>query len=492
MNNLGSALRLQNRFDEALDCFDKALKINPERFEAIANSALIYAKKGNNNKALVLFDAALKIAPQKSEIYFNIALIYKNEENFEKALENIKKAINLSPVNSNYFIVRGHILEKLKQNEDAAKDYKKALELNPNHPDALNCYASVLCRENKLEEAETLYKKAIEYFPDNEQYLNNLSACLMQQNKLLDALETLREIIKINPQNFQAANNLAIIVKQSGDMEEALGLFMLALANSSSPDIIEQNLYVSILDFAKHKDKKKIAIKITENWHKQKPCVFSQMALCELKGKNPPLASKEYIAKFFNQMASNFENKLELLEYKMPEIILKYSDKLGLFSPKSLDILDAGCGTGLIGQILFKYAKNLIGVDLSEKMLKSAEDKRIYSSLHCQSIEDFSIKTAQKFDLIICADVLCYNGDITDILQSLKSMLKPNGKLFFTVEFGEKVKNYQFFEAGRYKHGIKYIEKTLEKLGFKENLLKTTPIRKENKIDVKGIIVIAE
>ena len=42
---------------------------------------------------------------------------------------------------------------------------------------------------------------------------------------------------------------------------------------------------------------------------------------------------------------------------------------------KALDILDAGCGTGLCGPLLAPYARRLVGVDLSDGMLKHAREK---------------------------------------------------------------------------------------------------------------------
>ena len=41
----------------------------------------------------------------------------------------------------------------------------------------------------------------------------------------------------------------------------------------------------------------------------------------------------------------------------------------GLDASRSLDVLDAGCGTGLCGPLVAPYARRLVGVDLSEAML---------------------------------------------------------------------------------------------------------------------------
>ena len=46
----------------------------------------------------------------------------------------------------------------------------------------------------------------------------------------------------------------------------------------------------------------------------------------------------------------------------------------GVEASRSLDVLDAGCGTGLCGPLVAPYARRLVGVDLSERMLARAGD----------------------------------------------------------------------------------------------------------------------
>ena len=48
---------------------------------------------------------------------------------------------------------------------------------------------------------------------------------------------------------------------------------------------------------------------------------------------------------------------------------------------KSLDVLDAGCGTGLCGPLVAPYARRLSGVDLSAGMLARAKEKNVYDAL---------------------------------------------------------------------------------------------------------------
>jgi predicted TPR repeat methyltransferase len=60
-----------------------------------------------------------------------------------------------------------------------------------------------------------------------------------------------------------------------------------------------------------------------------------------------------------------------------------------------LDVLDAGCGTGLCGAIVAPYARRLVGVDLSEGMLVHATSKNVYDSLIKAELTEYLRGTAK-------------------------------------------------------------------------------------------------
>ena len=65
-------------------------------------------------------------------------------------------------------------------------------------------------------------------------------------------------------------------------------------------------------------------------------------------------------------------SKLEHLAYRAPQIVAAMLADSGTPAAKALDVLDAGCGTGLCGPLVAPYARRLTGVDLSARMLAQA------------------------------------------------------------------------------------------------------------------------
>ena len=54
---------------------------------------------------------------------------------------------------------------------------------------------------------------------------------------------------------------------------------------------------------------------------------------------------------------------------------------LGPAAAPTRDVLDAGAGTGLCGESLRTYARKLVGIDLSARMLEKAKDRAVYDEL---------------------------------------------------------------------------------------------------------------
>jgi ubiquinone/menaquinone biosynthesis C-methylase UbiE len=97
-------------------------------------------------------------------------------------------------------------------------------------------------------------------------------------------------------------------------------------------------------------------------------------------------------------------------------------------------IFDAGCGTGLVGEILNKNSfQNLIGVDFSQEMLNIAKQKNVYQSL---DLVDLTKKLDYKdnlFDAVICAGTFTCGHVGPEALREMVRITKQGGYICFTV-----------------------------------------------------------
>jgi predicted TPR repeat methyltransferase len=151
------------------------------------------------------------------------------------------------------------------------------------------------------------------------------------------------------------------------------------------------------------------------------------------------------------------------------------------------------CGTGLTGGVVKPYSTWLTGVDLSAKMLAKARARGIYDELIEQELEAFLQMTDARFDLIVCADVLVYVGELSAIVAGAARSLKNGGYFYFTLEKADAIPSgtgYELGPRGRYSHHRSYVRRLLEP-NFELIQMDDMVIRLEGGQPVTGMVVIA-
>lgn len=99
-------------------------------------------------------------------------------------------------------------------------------------------------------------------------------------------------------------------------------------------------------------------------------------------------------------------------------------------------VLDLGCATGLNGKYLLdnKIANKVCGVELDNDM--ALEAKKIYEKVIVGSLDDTSVLDAfnnEKFDVILCGDILEHLEDPWNVLKKLRSLITNNGILIISL-----------------------------------------------------------
>ena len=136
------------------------------------------------------------------------------------------------------------------------------------------------------------------------------------------------------------------------------------------------------------------------------------------------------------------------------EFILNNFDK----SISKKNVLDIGCGGGLISESLAKKKAKVTGIDENICSIKQAKEHAKISSLKIkyinQSLDSFFNKNKKKFDLILCLEVLEHVNDVEKTLDKITKLLNPGAililstinrnlkSLIFAKIFGEYILNW--------------------------------------------------
>jgi predicted TPR repeat methyltransferase len=190
--------------------------------------------------------------------------------------------------------------------------------------------------------------------------------------------------------------------------------------------------------------------------------------------------------------APQFDHSLAQLNYRAPEFIVQRLAG-AVAANRSLDILDAGCGTGLCGPLLKPFAARLIGVDLSAGMLKEAAKRDLYDELIEGELHTYMTTRPSTFDVIVACDTLVYHGRLDDAAVAAATALKPGGRLLFTLEQlpDDGPAPYRLEPTGRFCHRAAYVQATLAAVGLVDTGIDAIVPRLECGEPVNGLLVMS-
>ena len=135
------------------------------------------------------------------------------------------------------------------------------------------------------------------------------------------------------------------------------------------------------------------------------------------------------VQKEYSQIANRYDRRWS---FYVNTTIQKTLDRLEIASKER--ILDLGCGTGtLIEHLLQMFPEaEVVGIDVSEEMLKVAKQKLSESvELKLGSADNLPFPN-NSFDVIVSTSVFHYFRDPIRVLQEVKRVLKPYGRLVIT------------------------------------------------------------
>ena len=150
---------------------------------------------------------------------------------------------------------------------------------------------------------------------------------------------------------------------------------------------------------------------------------------------------KEIIA-FFDEMASDWDKTNLRNEEVIAEILQKGGIRDGA------RVLDIACGTGILFPDYIKYGADIVGIDISENMVKSARTKFPEAEVICADATEISFEN--KFDAIMIYNAFPHFMQPQKLIENLSHSLKTSGRL--SVAHGISEKELEECHSGRAKN----------------------------------------
>jgi predicted TPR repeat methyltransferase len=374
-----------NQFMESERYFRKALSKQKGRDFAAAES---------------FYKKTLRLNPMHLDANYLLGTLYAELRQLDKALKFLHRAEAINPHSQMVKNNLGNVYLLARQYDQAIACYQQALSLDPNMPEVYNNLGNIYKNLEQYAEAESAYRHALTLRPSLVETCCNLGDMLRKQRKFSDAVEYYRQALELLP-NYKAAHEgLGTCYAEMGDRDLAVACFKRCLELAPDEDS-EVRLRLARLHAGALPERYPAAIML--NTYEKKAENWDQDVL---------KPGKEFLG---------------------PGHVQTMLKQLQIPQSAQLEVLDIGCGTGLCGEYLRRYAKQLVGVDLSAPMLAQARKKGHYHKLECAEALSYMQHCSQTFDLLIASGVLILFGDLLPIFQAAAKLLSPGGVFIFTL-----------------------------------------------------------
>ncbi len=201
---LGTMLRRQNRFDEALDAFSESSRLMPGFPETHSQLSYLFYRTDDSDEALAEARTALSMDPANAEAYRYLGLALYSAGHYDAALHAFDEALTREPAgslaNADVYFDMGITTRDRGDLRRAAVAYRHALSLRPDFWEAHSNLGVVLHDQGKLDESIAEYRSAKRLKPEEASVRNNLGNTLCDKEDFDGAIAEFTDLYRQSPE----------------------------------------------------------------------------------------------------------------------------------------------------------------------------------------------------------------------------------------------------------------------------------------------------
>lgn len=169
LHQRGLDLQRQGRQEEAVRCFDGAIKIEPGNLDIVYDRAVSLQMAMRFGDAIEAYDLVLRSDPENFAALVNKGLCYSNPEmsRHEEALMCFDEALRISPRDPGVLSLKGYTLDTLGRYREAIMCFDLVLEQSPDDLNVTVNKGLSLMHLGRYDEAIAYFDRVLEDEPDN-------------------------------------------------------------------------------------------------------------------------------------------------------------------------------------------------------------------------------------------------------------------------------------------------------------------------------------
>ncbi len=142
--------------------------------------------------------------------------------------------------------------------------------------------------------------------------------------------------------------------------------------------------------------------------------------------------STQEVAQIYDNWAEDYERRILSYGYSTPAVAAWFFGRY--VSPEDGAVLDAGAGTGIMGQVLAPHGyRDLVGLDISQKMLELAREKGVYKELRQMELGGQLDLSTDAFAAVVSTGVFAAGHAPPESFDDLIRVTRPGGHIVVSV-----------------------------------------------------------
>jgi predicted TPR repeat methyltransferase len=475
--------------------YRELLRTAPDHADAMHLLGMLLNQTGRAELALGYLRSAIALRPGYAALHNNLGVVLLGMGRVRDAASSFANAVAIKPDYAEAHNNRGFALFRQGSIDEAIAAYRKALDARPFFAEALNHLGMAYRAQGRLQDAIACYRQSIGLNPEIAQTNSNLGNALLESGDVNEAIAFCERALAIDPQSVEANNNFGAALFVQGRVDDAIAWFLRALEIAPDNADALHNLGGAYHAQGRYAESLGCYQKVVE---RQPGNMAASHMIAAMTGAASERAPDQYVAKVFDDYAEQFDSHLvRELEYRIPGLLVGVVREYAAQRSEKWDVLDLGCGTGLVGEAIAPHARQLVGVDLSRKMLEKARAKGVYTRLKQAELLGMTRDEADaSYDVVMATDVFVYIGRLDEVAREARRLLRGGGLFAFSIEAmpeGESSgQGFRLAPSGRYVHAAAYLDALAAANEFRVRSVRPVPIRKEKGVPVPGWMLVWE
>ncbi|HVW68473.1 MAG TPA: tetratricopeptide repeat protein, partial [Steroidobacteraceae bacterium] len=436
LNDLAVGELANGRPAAALRILKRALALNPGLTAAYLNLGMALADLGRADEAERAYWDALRIDSAHPAAHHRLGELLRHRGELEDARRSFASALAANPSLNESRLGLGDVLVELGELQAAASCYREAIARGATAA-AEGRLGNALWRLGDVTGAREAFERVIAGGSSSPEAHYNLGSVRFELGEFADAVASAREALRLNP-GFTEATTLCaagLVAMQGIEAAEPL-----PAALGGSPAQRHLTVAIRLMSSRWFDPARQCLQRVLEE---EPDAVMARHLLAALSGSNPEHPVDGYVRQVFDASAATFDRELVAkLGYAIPREMVEALRAVESTEDNPWDVLDLGCGTGLVGMAIAPYSRRLVGVDLAPNMIERAGARHLYTDLYCAELMTALAQEGARevfYDIVTAADVFIYVGKLDAVIPAVRRVLRPGGLFALSAEAVEVV-----------------------------------------------------